>query len=79
MRVNPIFPASYLYNVPSNFSLGNLTSVEESTRRFQSLDTEHERPQVYLLLGDIRGRERDYVDATEQKKSFKESLPKALP
>jgi hypothetical protein len=41
------------------------------------LDTEHERPQVYLLLGDILARERHFAGAAEQKKFFLTIVPDA--
>jgi hypothetical protein len=64
VRVNPIaFPVAYLYNAAANFNLRTLMTAEKSARRFESLDTEHERPQVYLLLGDILAAERDYAGA----------------
>jgi tetratricopeptide (TPR) repeat protein len=71
VNINPVaFPAAYLYNAAAHFNLGTLAAAETSARRFQSLDTEHERPQVYLLLGDILAREHDYLGAAEQKSSF---------
>ncbi len=52
VRMNPVaFPVAYLYNAAANFNLGNVSVAEKSARKFQSLDTEHERPQVCLLLG----------------------------
>jgi tetratricopeptide (TPR) repeat protein len=71
------FPAAYLYNAAANFNLGNLTAAEKSARKFQALDTEHERPQVYLLLGDILAHEGDYAGAAEQKKTFLMIVPNA--
>lgn len=69
------FPVAYLYNAAANFNLENLTAAEKSARKFQALDTQHERPQVYLLLGDILAHEGDYVGAAEQKKSFLRIVP----
>jgi tetratricopeptide (TPR) repeat protein len=64
---NPVaFPAAYLYNAAANFNRGELAAAEKSARRFLSEDTEHERPQAYLLLGDILACEHDYVGAAEQ-------------
>ncbi|HEY4045728.1 MAG TPA: tetratricopeptide repeat protein [Acidobacteriaceae bacterium] len=71
------FPVAYLYNAAANLNLENLTVAEKSARMFQALDTEHERPQVYLLLGDILAREGDYAGAAEQKKTFLTIVPNA--
>jgi tetratricopeptide (TPR) repeat protein len=70
-------PAAYFYNAAANFNLGNLTAAEKSARKFQALDTQHERPQVYLLLGDILAHEGDYAGAAAQKKIFLAILPNA--
>jgi tetratricopeptide (TPR) repeat protein len=71
------FPVAYLYNAAANFDLENLPAAEKSTRKFQALDTEHERPQVYLLLGDILAHEGEYAGEAEQKKAFLTIVPNA--
>ena len=76
VRVDSLgFPVAYLYNAAANFNLENLSAAEKSARKFQALDTQHERPQVYLLLGDILAHEGDYAGAAEQKKSFLRIVP----
>jgi len=57
--------------------MASLTAAEISARRFQAVDTAHERPQVYLLLGDILASEGDYAGAAEQKKTFLTIVPNA--
>ena len=77
IRMNPVaFPVAYLYNAAANFNLGNVSVAEKSARKFQSLDTEDERPQVYLLLGDILARQHDYAGAAEER-SFLRIVPDA--
>lgn len=71
------FPIAYLYNAAANFNIANFTAAEISARRFQALDTQHERPQVYLLLGDILSSEGDYAGAAEQKRAFLTIVPNA--
>lgn len=71
------FPVAYLYNAAANFNKSNFAAAEISARRFQALDPEHERPQVYLLLGDILAAEGDYTGAVKQKKAFLRILPNA--
>jgi tetratricopeptide (TPR) repeat protein len=66
---------AYLYNAAANFNLANFAAAEISARRFQALDPEHERPQVYLLLGDILASEGDYAGAVEQEKAFLRIVP----
>src|ERR1700692_1572845 len=78
VRANPTgFPVAYLYDAAAHFNLEDFTAAEKSARKFESLDTEHERPRVYLLLGDILAREHDYAGAAEQKKKFLTIVPKA--
>ena len=77
-KVDPVaFPAAYFYNAAANFNLRDLNGAEKNARKFESLDTEHERPQVYLLLGDILARERHFAGAAEQKKFFLTIVPDA--
>jgi len=78
LKLNPFaYPAAHLYNAAANFNLGNFAAAEKSTRRFQSLDKEHERPQVYLLLGDILASEHKCLGAAEQKRIFLTIVPNA--
>jgi tetratricopeptide (TPR) repeat protein len=69
------FPVAYLYKAAANFNLGDLTSAESSARKFLSFDTEHERPQVYLLLADILTAKRDYAGAAHEEKIFLAVVP----
>ena len=76
VSLNPIgSPIAYLYNAAANFNQANLAAAEISARRFQALDPEHERPQVYLLLADILASEGDYAGAVEQEKVFLRIVP----
>lgn len=70
-------PVAYLYNAAANFNQSNFAAAEISARRFQALDAAHERPQVYLLLGDILASEGDYAGAAEQKETFLTIVPNA--
>jgi len=73
---NPLgSPVAYLYSAAANFNQSNLAAAEISARRFQALDPGHERPQVYLLLGDILAAEGDYADAVEQERAFLRIVP----
>jgi len=78
VTINPIaFPAAHLYNAVANFNIGDFAAAEKSARRYESLDPQHERPQVYLLLGDILAREQDFVGAVQQKRIFLMIVPAA--
>jgi len=71
------FPVAYFYKAAANFNLRNVVAAEKDAREFESLDTKHERPQEYLLLGDILAREHDYAGAAEQKRTFLTLVPEA--
>jgi len=76
MSLNPLgSPVAYLYNAAANFNQADLHAAESSARRFQALDREHERPQVYLLLADILAAEGDYAGAVEQEKLYLRIVP----
>lgn len=68
-------PVAYLYNAAANLQLGALDKAERSARTFQSLDTDHERPQVCLLLADILIAEQDYAGAADEEKIFLSIVP----
>lgn len=77
-KLNPYaFPAAYFYNAAANFNLGNLDAAEKNARKFQSLDTEHRRPEVSLLLGEILSKKRDYAGAAAQEKDYLKVAPNA--
>jgi tetratricopeptide (TPR) repeat protein len=75
-RIDAIaFPVAYLYNAVANLQMEALRKAERSARIFQSLDTGHERPQVYFLLADILMREGDYAAAAAEEKAFLAIVP----
>jgi tetratricopeptide (TPR) repeat protein len=77
-NLDPIaFPVGYLYKAAADFNLGELAAAESNARKFESLDTTRERPQVHLLLGDILTREHDFMGAAEEKRLFLAIVPDA--
>jgi Tfp pilus assembly protein PilF len=78
IKLNPYaFPVTYLYNSAANFNLGNLDLAEKSARKFVTMDTEHRRPEVALLLGEILAKKHDYAGALAQKRSYLAMAPNA--
>jgi tetratricopeptide (TPR) repeat protein len=77
-RIDPTaFPMGHLYSAAAFFNLGEFVAAERNARKFQSLDVGRERPQVYLLLGDILEREHNYSGAAEEKELFLTVVPDA--
>jgi len=78
IKLNPYaFPVTYLFNAAANYNLGNLDAAEKSARKFVTMDTEHRRPEVALLLGEILARKHDYAGAAAQKRSYLAMSPNA--
>jgi Tfp pilus assembly protein PilF len=69
------FPLAHLYNGAANYYLGRMEAAEQSARRFQSLDTDHRRPDVSLLLADILEAKKDYAGAVQQLRVYLTLVP----
>jgi hypothetical protein len=77
-KLNPFaFPLAYLYSAAANFYLGNLDAAEQKARKFESLDTDHRRPDVALLLSNILEGKHDYAGAAQMMRSYLERIPNA--
>jgi len=78
IKLNPYaFPVTFLFNAAANYNLNNLDAAEKSARKFMTMDTEHRRPEVALLLGEILARKHDYAGALAQKRSYLAMAPNA--
>jgi Tfp pilus assembly protein PilF len=78
IKLNPYaFPVTFLFNAAANYNLGNLDAAEKSARKFITMDTEHRRPEVALLLGEILARKHDYAGAAAQKRNYLAMSPNA--
>src|SRR5205807_1728743 len=77
-KLNPFaYPVSYLFSAAANFYLGNLDVAEEKARKFESLDTDHRRPDVALLLSNILEGKHDYAGAAQMMRAYLERIPNA--
>lgn len=78
IKLNPYaFPVAFLYNAAANYNLGNLDVAEKSARKFITMDPEHRRPEVALLLGEILTKKHDYAGALAQKRNYLAMAPNA--
>jgi tetratricopeptide (TPR) repeat protein len=76
LRLNAFaFPIAHLYNGAANYYLGRMDAAEQSARRFQSIDKEHRRPDVSLLLADILEAKKDYAGAARQLRDYLTLVP----
>jgi len=77
-KLNPFaYPIAYLYSAAANFYLGNLDAAEEKARKFESLDTDHRRPDIALLLSNILEGKRDYAGAAQKMRDYLARIPNA--
>ena len=77
-KLNPFaYPLSYLYSAAANFYLGNLDAAEEKARKFESLDTDHRRPDVALLMSNILEGKHDYAGAAQKMRDYLARIPNA--
>lgn len=75
-QLNPFaFPQAYFYNSAASFNLGQIEAAERSARKFQSLDTGHQRPEVSLLLASILEAKKDYAGAAQQLRDYLALVP----
>ena len=71
------YPLAYFYNGAANFNLGKMDAAEQSARKFQSLDTNHQVPDVYLLLANILQAKQDFAGAARQLRAYLAQVPNA--
>jgi Tfp pilus assembly protein PilF len=76
IRLNaPAFPLAYFYNSAANYNLGQLDAAEESARKFQSIDTGHNKPEICLILASIRQARHDSAGAARQLRAYLALVP----
>ena len=76
VKLNPYaFPIVYFFNAAANYNLRRLGPAEESARKYESLDTNHEHPDVRLLLSNLLVLKRDYAGAAQQLRDYLVIVP----
>jgi len=71
------YPMAYFFNAAANYNLGRLDAAEQSARKFQRMDTNHSRPDIALLLGNILASKHQYVEAAQLYREFLAAHPGA--
>ncbi len=64
------YPAAYHYNAVAHFKLGELDKAEQSARDGLRLDTQHQIPDLGLVLASVLLRRNDTAGAAEQMKTY---------
>ena len=71
MRIDPgENRLNYMYNAVANYNLHNAEAAERSIREAIRLDTGHEYPECWRLLGEMLRQRGDYAGAAAQYREF---------
>jgi Tfp pilus assembly protein PilF len=71
------FPLAYFFNAAANYNQQKFDVSEESARKYKTLDTQHEHPDVCLLLSYILTRKKDYAGAAREIRDYLAVAPNA--
>jgi len=71
------YPQVYFFNAVANYNMKNIDAAEKSVVQAERLDTRHQYPQIYFLLGNIMAIHHDYKGATEKFKTYLKLAPDA--
>ncbi|HEY2361941.1 MAG TPA: tetratricopeptide repeat protein [Candidatus Angelobacter sp.] len=64
------YPTAYFLNAAANYNLQKFTPAEESAKKFKSLDTQHNHPDVCLLLSYLYSGRQDYAGAAREIREY---------
>ncbi|MBZ5723558.1 MAG: tetratricopeptide repeat protein [Acidobacteriia bacterium] len=71
------YPQAFLFNAVANYNLKKIDAAEKSVRQALKLDTQHQYPKSFHLLGLILVRHQDYSGAAEQFRTYLQLAPDA--
>lgn len=78
LKMNALaFPVAYFLNAAANYNQQKFDAAEESAKKFKALDTQHNHPDVCLLLSHIFVRKQDYAGAAREIREFLAVAPNA--
>jgi Tfp pilus assembly protein PilF len=76
LKLNALaFPLAYFFNAAANYNQQKFAAAEESARKFKALDTQHNHPDVCLLLSQVYSRKRDYAAAAREIRDYLAAAP----
>jgi Tfp pilus assembly protein PilF len=64
------YPVAYFLNAAANYNLQKFEPAEESARKFKTLDTQHNHPDVCLLLSYVLSNKQDYAGAAREIREY---------
>jgi hypothetical protein len=71
------FPLAYFFNAAANYNQQKFEAAEDSAKKFKALDTQHNHPDVCLLLSHIFVRRQDYAGAAREIREYLAVAPDA--
>ena len=71
------FPLAYFFNAAANYNQQKFDAAEESAKKFKTLDTQHNHPDVCILLSHIFTRKQDYAAAAREIRDYLAAAPEA--
>lgn len=76
LHLNPFdFPQAYYLNAFANLQLNKLDQAEKSAREAVKLDTAHQNPRAWYVLGIILADKQDFRGAAEQLRLYLQFAP----
>jgi Tfp pilus assembly protein PilF len=69
------FPLAYFFSAAANYNLQKFEAAEDSARKFKALDTQHDHPDVCLLLSYVLSRKQDYAGAAREVRDYLAAAP----
>lgn len=71
------YPQTIFLNAVANYNLHNIDRAEESARRAQKLDINHQIPQISHFLGVVLAEHRNYAAAAAEMRDYLKFAPEA--
>ena len=64
------YPLAYFLNAAANYNSQKFVTAEESAKKFKALDTQHNRPDICLLLSYLYSGRQDYAAAAREIREY---------
>lgn len=78
LKMNALaYPLAYFFSAVANYNAHNFDAAEESGKKFKALDTQHNHPEVCLLLSYVYSRKQDYTGAAREIRDYLAAAPNA--
>jgi tetratricopeptide (TPR) repeat protein len=71
------YPQTLFLNAVANYNLHNIDRAEESARRAQKLDVNHQLPQISHFLGVVLAEKQNYAAAAAEMRDYLKFAPEA--